>query len=276
MTYTLSDEAVSDAVEPGPGPRHRGIWLTVALLTAAVVFAPTAVSAYSWLIQQTATTSWSATHAVSAVDVTVDGGDVNVRPGGQGAVSVDATLTWDIQRPIVRESWLGDSLVVSASCPGHSAFAAHDCGTSLDIKVPAATSVTVTARSGGISVADISGEVRAQTMSGDIALEGTAGALWAHAVSGTVSAQAIASPQADVGTKSGDVSLQFAAPPQRVVSDVISGDTSILVPQAGGYLITGRTVSGQRNIDSALENGTSTRMINVSSVSGDVDVEAQG
>ena len=274
MAHTLSD-AVPDVVEPGPGPRRRGVWFAVALLTAAVVFAPTVAGAYAWLIQQTATTSWSATHAISAISVTVDGGDVNVLPGGQDAVSIRATLTWDVQRPTVRESWLGDSLVVTASCPGHSAFGGYDCGTALDIRVPAAASVTVATHSSHISVANVTGDVHVQTMSGDIELAGITGSLWAHAVSGTVSAEAIRSPQADVGVDSGDVNLQFAAPPRRVVSVVRSGGTSIFVPRADGYLITGQTLSGQRNIDAILENGTSSRAIDASSASGDVNVQAQ-
>jgi hypothetical protein len=66
-------------------------------------------SAYDWLIQQTATTSWTATHAVSVVDVTVDDGDVNVLPGGQGAVSIRATSTWSAGLPHSRaRERLGD------------------------------------------------------------------------------------------------------------------------------------------------------------------------
>jgi hypothetical protein len=241
-----------------------------------VVFAPTGTQLYDWMIQQSATVSWSATHAITAVTVNAADGDVDLGPGAAGTAAVTQNLTWDVSKPVVTETWTGTTLNVSEYCAAHGGLAANECSASLDITVPPATRVTVATHSGDIDLNGVTGAVHLQTGSGDISLDGTSGAVWARAISGAISGNSILSATVDAGTGSGDITLQFDAQPEHVTSSVLSGETSIFVPPGDGYLITGRTISGQRDIDGALENSTSSRTISADSGSGDVQVQSGG
>jgi DUF4097 and DUF4098 domain-containing protein YvlB len=292
MAYTSVpwDAPIEDAVPGAPPPagpllpeppsamrpRHRGRWLAAAWLCAIAVIAPTASKAYKTLIQQSTTSTWSATHAITAVTVDMSNGDVGLSAGAADAAAMTENLTWDVSKPVVTESWTGTTLNVSERCSDHGALAADNCSASLMITIPAATQVTVTSQSGEVDVNGINGAVHVRTGSGDINLEGISGTLWAHAISGAVSGNSISSSTADVGTGSGDIFVQFGAVPDQVVSSAISGQTTILVPPgSGGYLITGRTNSGQRDIDGSLENDTSSHTISADSGSGDVQIQSE-
>jgi Putative adhesin len=272
----LQDRIPATATATASAPRSRALWLTIAVLTALVVIAPVAVQAYGWLIQRTVAATWSATHPVTAVSVEVYSGDVTVSPGSADTVTIHETLQWDYRKPTVHEAWQGDTLLVSTSCVPSTLFSSHDCGTSLDLKVPAGAAVHVVAHSGEVSVTGVSGAVTAQANSGDIQLTGTSGPVSAHTTSGNVTGQTLLSARVDVATGSGDVNLSFAAPPETVTSSVGSGNTSILVPRGATYRVTGQTTSGERGVDGALENGASTRSMAINSGSGDVDINYQG
>jgi DUF4097 and DUF4098 domain-containing protein YvlB len=257
-------------------PRRKGLWFTLASAAALVVLAPTAGQVYGWIFRQSSSSTWSEAHPVTAVRVNVASGDVQIDPGAAGEARVRDSLSWVRHKPSVQESWDGDSLVVTVACDGGGFLLPDECSANLEITVPASASVTVTASSGNVSATGMSGSVRMATDSGDIQLTGVGGAVYAHAISGSVSGQNLTATAVDVQADSGDVDLEFATAPQRVVSRVISGDTTILVPRDGGYLITGQTAAGGRNIDQALVNEQSTRAISVDSDSGDVDVHGEG
>jgi len=271
------DRPLPDAPPGEPQiPRRKGLWFALASVTALVVLAPTAGQVYGWMFRQSSDSSWSQAHPITAVQVNVTSGDVRIDAGSAGQARVGESLSWVLHKPSVRESWEGDTLVVTAACD-NSAFPLPDrCSADLDITVPAAASVTVTATSGEVTATGMSGSVHMETDSGDIQLSGISGALFAHAISGSVTAQSLTTTDADVQVDSGSVDLDFAAVPQRVVSRVVSGDTSIFVPRGDGYLITVQSLSGGRDIDPALLNGQSTRLISADSDSGNVSIHAQG
>jgi len=256
-------------------PRRRGLWLTLASLTGFVVLAPTAGQVYGWMFEQSSESSWSETHPITAVRVDVTSGDVRIGPGGAGQARVRESLRWVVHEPSVRETWDGDSLVVTVLCDGGGFLLPDECSADLDVTVPASVPVTVTARSGDVSAGGMSGAVHVQTDSGDIQLTGDSGTVVAHAISGSVSGQGLTAADADVQAESGDVDLGFTAVPQRVVCRVVSGDTLILVPRGDGYLVTGQTASGERDVDPSLENNQSSRMLSIDSESGGVAVHSQ-
>lgn len=259
-----------------PIPRRRGVWFALASVTGLVVLAPTGGQVYGWMFRQDSDFTWSQTHSVTAVQVNVDSGDVRIDPGSAGQARVRASLSWVLHKPSVQESWDGDSLVVTVSCDNSSFLLPDRCSADLDITVPASAAVTVTATSGDVAATGMSGSVHMETESGDIQLTGISGAVTAHAISGSITAQSLTATDANVQVESGSVDLEFAAVPQRVVSRVVSGDTSILVPRGDGYVVTGESVSGERDIDPALESPQSTHLISADSDSGQVSVHAQG
>lgn len=256
-------------------PRHRGLWFTLASATALVVLAPSAGHVYSWMFDQSFDSSWTQTHPITGVRVDVVSGDVQIGPGAAGQALVRQSMRWVRHRPLVRETWEGDTLVVRVTCADGTFLLPNSCSADLDLKVPAAVPVTVTARSGNVAAAGLSGTVHVETDSGDIQLTDDSGTVVAHAISGSVTGQGLTAPDADVQADSGDVALAFSAAPDRVVSRVVSGNTLILVPRGDGYLVTGQTLSGQRTVDQELENGQSARIVSADSDSGDVEVHAQ-
>lgn len=257
-------------------PRRKGVWFALASVTALVVLAPTAGQVYGWMFRQSSDSSWSQAHPITAVRVNVASGDVRIDPGSAGQARVGESLSWVLHKPSVRESWAGDTLVVTATCDNNAFPLPDQCSVDLDITVPAAAAVTVAATSGEVTATGMTGGVHMETDSGDIQLSGISGAVFAHAVSGSITAQSLTSIDADVQVESGSVDLDFAAVPQRVVSRVVSGDTSIFVPRGDGYLITAQSLSGGRDIDPALQNGQSTHLISADSDSGNVSIHAQG
>lgn len=256
-------------------PRRKGLWFTLASVTALVVLAPTAGQVYAWMFRQDSDSTWSQAHPINAVQVNVESGDVRIDPGSAGEARIRESLSWVLHKPSVRESWDGDTLVVTVACDSGAFLLPDQCSADLDITVPASASVTVTATSGDVTATGMSGGVHMETDSGDIQLTGVGGTVFAHAISGSVSAQSLTATDADVQVESGSVDLEFATAPDRVVSRVVSGDTSILVPRGDGYLVTGQSLSGERDIDPALENSQSPRLISADSDSGQVSVHAQ-
>lgn len=281
MSYPIEDAVpgrdpvIADPV-PALIPRHRGLWFTLASVTALVVLAPTGGRVYSWMFAQSSESTWSSVHPISGLQVEVGSGDVQIGPGAADAVSVDQTLDWSLNKPSVREAWNGDDLVVSVSCTGGGGILLSTrCSAALDIKVPATVPVTVTSASGNVYATDMSGSLQVRADSGDVQLNSVSGPVSVQEASGTVSGQDLRASDVEVQADSSAIDLEFALPPQRVVSRVASGDTLIVVPSAGGYLITGQTSSGQRDIDPVLENGQSARTLAVDSDSGDVTIQAQ-
>ena len=256
-------------------PRHKGLWLTLASATALVVLAPTGAQLYGWMFQQSSESTWSVAHPISAMRVDVTSGDVQIGPGAAGQARVRESLRWVLHRPSVQETWDGDDLVVTVTCDGGGSLLPDQCSADLDITVPASVPVTVTSRSGGVSVGGMSGTIQAEADSGDVQLTGDSGAVIVHAISGSVSGRGLTGTDADVQVESGDIELDYATVPQRVVSRVVSGDTLILVPRGGGYVISGQSISGGRDIDQTLTNNQSSHVISTDSVSGDVAVRSQ-
>jgi len=256
-------------------PRRKGLWFILASATALVVLAPSAGQVYGWMFEQSSESTWSQAHPITAVRVDATSGDVQISPGGAGQARVRESLRWVVHKPTVQEAWDGDSLVVTVLCDGGGFLLPDECSADLDVTVPASVPVTVTSRSGGVSVGGMSGAVHAETASGDIELTGDSGAVVAHAISGSVSGRGLTGADADVQAESGDVDLEYVTMPQRVVSRVVSGNTLILVPRGGGYVVTGQTASGERDVDRALENNQSSHVLSIDSVSGDVAVHSQ-
>ena len=271
------DRPLADAPAREPQiPRHKGLWLILASATALVVLAPTGAQLYGWMFQQSTESTWSEAHPISSVRVDATSGDVQIGPGAAGQARVRESLHWVLHRPSVQETWDGDNLVVTVACDGGGgSLLPNQCSADLDITVPASVPVTVTSRSGGVSVGGMNGSIQAETDSGDIQLTGDSGAITAHAISGSVAGRGLTGTEANVQVESGDIELDYVTAPQRVVSRVVSGDTLILVPRGGGYIVSGQSISGGRDIDQTLTNNESSHVISADSVSGDVAVRSQ-
>src|SRR5438270_1990395 len=63
---------------------QRALWFGVAGVTAIVTIAAVGWPQIGWLAAQTTTTTWTARHAIEAVQVDVSGGDLIVEPSAGG------------------------------------------------------------------------------------------------------------------------------------------------------------------------------------------------
>lgn len=256
---------------------QRALWFGVAGFTAIVTVAAVGLPQIGWLVAQTETTTWTSRHPITAVEVDVSGGDLTVRPiAGTGAVSLRQTLTWTVTKPQVSESWQGDTLLITEDCPGPSFTVANPCGAGLELAVPAGVSMQTTVDSGSLTIRRMTGNLIVRAQSGDIELDDDSGTISARAESGGISGLRLASQQVDAQTLSGDIALDFAAAPTTVTASVASGQVSVTVPRGTTYRVSGQTDSGDRHIAPGVEDDSSPRSIEISSVSGDTSLGYPG
>ena len=256
---------------------QRALWFGVAAATAVVTIAGVGLPQVGWLAAQTATTTWTARHPVTAVQLYVSGGDVTVRPiAGSAPVSLRQTLTWTVNKPQVNETWQGDTLMITEDCAAPSFTVVNPCGAPLDLAVPAGVSVESTVDSGALTIRRMTGSVNVRAQSGDIELDDDSGTLWARADSGSVTGNRLASTQVTAQTLSGDVELDFASAPDSVSASVSSGSLRVTLPRGTSYRVSGQTASGDRQIDPGIQDESSSRQITANTISGDVSIGFPG
>lgn len=217
----------------------------------------------------------------------MDAGDVRVVRGDDGRVDIERRLQW-VRAPRVDERWDGDTLRITVDCPG-GLF--NFCSVDHVVQAPAGATIETNTSAGDIAVeqidgglgltssagdiagADAQGTVSADTDSGNITISGAADALTARTSSGDIDADALTSTVNDVSTRAGDVGLQFAAAPDRVLANTSSGDVTVIVPrgEAAAYRVQTDTSSGSQDV-TVDQDTSSPRAIEAETRAGDVTV----
>ncbi|MEV0096639.1 DUF4097 family beta strand repeat-containing protein [Streptomyces sp. NPDC050738] len=266
---------MSDAPRPpqAPGPRRRGLWITVAVLSALLIVAPVSAEAWAQLARQSrsyTSTETTEQHPVKAVEVDGGSSEVSVSAGTDSEVRIHQELNWSLRRPVVSKSWYGDTLKVSTACDGTLALTSLGCSVKLELAVPAGISVKVVSGSGPVRVSGLAGVLDVKSTSGSVRLYGVRGPTHVRVGSGSVEGVALGSQTVDAHAGSGEVSLDFAAPPRELTGSVGSGEFSATLPPGSRYRVQGSARSGSREIDSALIDPASDRVIDASSGSGTV------
>ncbi|MFF2197917.1 hypothetical protein [Streptomyces sp. NPDC058157] len=256
----------------GAAPRaQRVAWYTAAALSAVLVLA-----AAGWQVRADAgarsgvATGGSAGRAVTALEVAGGEADVTVTPRGDRQVGYRAELRWTFKEPSVEESWLGDTLKLTAHCPGEDlgVTGGAGCSVRLAVTVPADIPVRVSGGSGRVTVSGLGGTVDADLGSGALVLADLRGPLRARVGSGTLDASGLAVPQADVRADSGAAKLAFAAPPDRVAGHVGAGRLEITLPTATGYRVTCRAGAGRCEAEDALRDPAAGRTLDLEAGAG--------
>ncbi|MGE7432679.1 DUF4097 family beta strand repeat-containing protein [Kitasatospora sp. NPDC001175] len=101
------------------------------------------------------------------------------------------------------------------------------------------------------------------------------GPVWGKSTSGSISARELGSSEVDVASSSGQMDLGFALPPRAVTATTTSGPVVVTVP--GGntrYRVDGHTSSHSWNVDPDVEDSSSARKIDITSMSGPVTVSS--
>jgi hypothetical protein len=251
-------------------PRRRGIWIAVAVVTALVVVVPLGVRIWGRLIRQTRTDTVAYRHPIRALEIDSPDSAVTIGAGPAGQVSVRRTLTWALSRPQVRQTWDGDTLRIDVTCRRAELYSGLECGTALDLRVPADVAVRASVTSGEIDVRNIAGALHLRTKAGVVRMTGVSGGIWARSGSGMITGAALTAPKVDAGVTSGEIRLGFTGAPEQVAAAATSGTVSIGVPPGFRYRVGGRTGSGFRHVDPGLVDAGSSRAITLTSGSGAV------
>ncbi|MGW5530880.1 DUF4097 family beta strand repeat-containing protein [Streptomyces xanthochromogenes] len=272
-------DGAGETQEARKRPRRRGAWNAVAIIGALGVVAPCAFYAVTDAVSRTgsyASPDNGRAHPVSAVDVDAGVSRITVTSGPAGHVTVNGSLSWTMKRPVVEQTWDGDTLKVKTRCVGFVDRYLQNCQVDLALAVPAGVSLTVHGGSGEIKVHDLAGPVDLHGGSGGMKLYGLKGPVKATVGSGELQALQLTSPEASLEAGSGTVEADFATAPQHVKARTGSGSVDITVPRDTRYRVTGHSGSGGRGIQDELVDGTSDRVIDATTGSGSVNVGYPG
>jgi hypothetical protein len=235
--------------------RERAIMLAVGGLLAAGLTIAFAIQVGLWTI---GTASHSGHRVLAgpfkALRIDSGMGDVRLVAGSGRDVTIDSHAEATLRVPRLAVSAEGSHVRVSGGCP---AFALGPCHTTTVVHVPPGVPVQVRAASGDISASGLSARVRLVTSSGD------------------VSADDLTASRVTASSNSGDVALEFTAPPRAVTVRGHSGDVHVVVPASGGpYDVDAETTSGSVADDGVAKSARSDRVITAHTNSGDVTVES--
>ncbi|GAA1026813.1 hypothetical protein GCM10009565_46220 [Amycolatopsis albidoflavus] len=230
----------------------RAVWLTTAAVVGLIGVLATADAMWSLLARRTVTTNQAYHRSVGEVALTVAAGEVTVQAGDDDEVVVQQRLTWSVTPPVVRKSWQGNRLAITADCPQSLPF--QGCSAALVLRVPARTSIEATTAGGGaLTMRDLRGPLRLNTSSG------------------TVTGTGLRSPRVDVQAGSGPVSLGFALAPDVVRAAATSGAVDVELP-ADAYAVQISSVTGRNKIGVRQSPGSTHRIV-LGTVTGDLRVD---
>jgi len=203
------------------------------------------------LLESTATEKTLIDDPVRAVLVDTTNGDVIVLAGNGGELVVERTEHWAVRRPTVEVAVHDEVARVTARC---SWMPLSRCAVDVRITVPAGV------------------RVEALTSNGRIALTGIDGWILANTTNGSVTGTGLRSPEVLTTTTNGDVSLEFAEAPSRVVVATSNGDVDLVLP-GGPYRSTLATSNGATSVDVPVDEFAE-RTVEAVTSNGDIALRA--
>lgn len=249
------------SAQPGvlapPRPRRRWVWITVAVLTTAIIVLPVAFRFWLKAVHQNQPLPAAVYHdPVTSLRVVAPAGDVVLEPGGPAGVTVAGNLSWVFGKPsvTVHQTIEHQTMQISAGCPQPNLF--EDCSVRLVIHVPAGMAVNVASGTGSIRVRGLSGPLHLAVTSGSIALTDVTGPVWASAGSGSVTGSGIAPGTLQSVIGSGSLRLQLSAPPRNTMIAIGSGSAVITVPAGTRLRVLGDAGSGVLQVAPGLADGS--------------------
>jgi hypothetical protein len=169
---------------------------------------------------------------------------------GDGPVTVTEELRWSQGRPSTAHRVEGTTLrLTEDGCGDDDAR----CEVRYRIRMPAATSLDVTAQAGAIRLDGLAGTVRVATEAG--AVEG----------------RGLSSDEVTVTTEAGATSLEFAEAPTLVSTSTSLGAVDVRLPRTTAYAVDVRTSVGPSSVD-VDEDAASAHRIEVRTELGAVSI----
>lgn len=242
--------------------RAAGVLLTLAVLLAGFL------AVAGLLLRSSRTTSDVYRQPFSRIALDLDNADVSVEPGPEGQIRVVRELHWSVVEPKIEEHWESGVLRVRVRC---ALDVGQPCRVSYRLGVPPGTPLLVKIVGGDASVRDTTGPVGVDSGAGDVHLTRPAGDVSVMSRAGEVRVMAGLSRKATVDAHSGDVLLDFAAPPASVDVRLISGNLAVQVPTGSSYAVDARTVAGAEDV-SVADDTASGNAIHARLTAGDLTV----
>jgi len=233
-------------------PRIRP-WLTAGAIVAVVAIALGAFALWQWLgrpaeQQETHRQAYAIQGGKIVIDASRGEGDIVVRAGNDGEVSLERQVVWDRKKPAVGESWTDGTLRLAVDCPQDRPLYDYTCDVTYVIRIPADTAVRLTSKVGNLTIAGIRGDLSVDSDTGDIEVSQAQGALVVHAGTANVRLKEVAVATAEVRVGTGDVRGGFARAPRTINVDAGTGDVDLDVPDEQTYRVEAAVTSGEKTI----------------------------
>jgi DUF4097 and DUF4098 domain-containing protein YvlB len=188
-------------------------------------------------------------------------GAVDVEGWDRNEVQVTGNLGDDVESVAVESS--GTRTVIKVILPRGSS---NDSDAELEVRVPRASTVEVSAVSADVSSRGVSGTQRLKSVSGEVTAEVSGNNSEIRSVSGDITVRGDGKPVAlRVSSVSGSINLSHGAGKLDVVT--VSGDANLSVSDVSE--VRGRTTSGSFDLRAQL---TRDARVDVEAVSGDINL----
>jgi len=264
--------ARNDGPEPlRTSPSVNAAWLLVGsvIAVAALVFGIVQVTG---LIAHEEHVEQATVHdpAVRVLDVSSDGGSVEIVGADVKAVHLTAHISDGLSPTQFRHHVVGDRLEVRVRC--RAVITGPWCHANLRIVVPRDLEVRLRVADDRITVRGLSGRVDAQSDNGSVEAEALSGDALLHSSNGTVQGTRLRSASVDANTDNGSVHLEFERPPSSAVARSSNGSVEVVVPRGTeAYAVDVDSDNGSTD-NLVRTDSTSRRRIVASSDNGSVTV----
>jgi hypothetical protein len=208
----------------------------------------------SEILHRSTETRATLTAPVSRIVVNADVGDIDVRAGLTGDVTIAHHDAWLLDRPRIGVRYADGLLTIDTKCGGLKHLLR--CRSDLRIDAPPEVDVTVRAGAGDVDLRGLSGRADIQTASGDIRT---------HRLE-PVTVRAT--------TDGGDVSLDLFGQPARTEATTNGGNVRVTVPY-GTYRVDADTGAGNVKVDGVLRDDLAPQAIAALTEGGDITVRAR-
>ena len=192
------------------------------------------------------TTTLAQPGPVRSLEVDVEVGRVEVRPGGGDEATITRTRRYLVGAPKTSEGLVAGVLRVEAECDGPIAAG---CAVDYRLEVPVGVPIRVRTERGSVSVTDMTGTVEVDAGAGNVRLTRTRGPVRVDTSAGNVEGVDIAPQFLDATTDAGRIRLSMAEAPGRLGLKTGAGNIDVGLPTtSGGYRVATDTGAGKIDV----------------------------
>lgn len=222
---------------------------------------------------QTETIEHTATGVAAPLEkvvVSVDVGDIKIRPRDDSSVGFTGEARWASQRPTVEFRQEGSTLYVDSACLDTDPA----CRVDVELTIPRGAELEVRGGETAIDAAELRGAATLRNEVGDIRVQELGGAsLDLSTEDGEIQGTGLNSPVVVAAVGDGDTRLEFVGGAESVSVKADVGDVRLVVPPTT-YVVDARTSAG--SVDVGVKQASSAkRKITAETRRGDISIQPQ-